>query len=146
MVCDPEVCSCAALRQATRHVTRLYDAALAPVGLSLNQYAILARLKRHGSMRLKDLADNLVTDRSTLGHLVRPLERRGLVALAVGPDDRRSRRLQLTAAGLDLAARAYDLWAGVEAGFAESFGVAEAAALRRTLKRVESVELGRQAV
>jgi DNA-binding MarR family transcriptional regulator len=146
MANDPEVCSCAALRQATRHVTRLYDAALAPVGLSLNQYAILARLKRHGPMRLKDLADNLVTDRSTLGHLVRPLERRGLVALVVGHDDRRSRRLQLTAAGVELAARAYDLWAGVEAGFAEAFGVAEAAALRRTLKRVESVELGRQVV
>ena len=139
---NPERCSCSALRQATRHVTRLYDAALAPVDLSLNQYAILARLKRFGPMRLKDLADNLVMDRSTLGHLVRPLEARDLIALVVGAEDRRSRLLQLTAAGEALTARAYDLWEGAEAGFAEAFG--EAAALRAMLKRVESVELGKR--
>ncbi len=37
----PEICSCSALRQAARHLTRLYDGALAPAGIGLNQYAVL---------------------------------------------------------------------------------------------------------
>lgn len=32
-------CNCSALRQAARHVTRLYDGELAPLGLGLNQYS-----------------------------------------------------------------------------------------------------------
>src|SRR6516225_838484 len=40
---EPEICNCAALRQATRHVTKLYDDALAPLGLGVNQFSILAR-------------------------------------------------------------------------------------------------------
>jgi len=44
---EPEICNCAALRQAARHVTRFYDEALAPTGLGVNQFSILARLSRN---------------------------------------------------------------------------------------------------
>ncbi len=75
---EPEVCNCAALRQAARRVTRLYDEALAPTGLGANQYSILVRLSG-GPSTIQELAQRLVMDRSTLGHLLRPLEKRGLV-------------------------------------------------------------------
>ena len=45
---EAEICNCAALRQAARRVTRLYDDVLAPIGLGVNQYSILARLNRVG--------------------------------------------------------------------------------------------------
>jgi hypothetical protein len=45
---EPEPCNCLALRQATRRVTQLFDEALAPTGLGVNQYSILARLKGDG--------------------------------------------------------------------------------------------------
>ena len=136
---DPERCSCAALRQAARHVTRLYDAALAPTGLGLNQYSILARLQRFGAMRVVDLAGKLVMDRSTLGHLLRPLEARGLVEMRVAADDRRSRLVTLTTAGADLTAQARGLWAGAEQHFTRAFGPRDANDLRVVLKRVEAV-------
>src|SRR6185295_11571068 len=88
---EPEVCSCAALRQAARRVTRLYDDALAPTGLGVNQFSILARLSHVGASTIQDLARPLVMDRSTLGHLLRPLEKRGLVRLDVSDEDGRSR-------------------------------------------------------
>ena len=44
----PDACSCSALRQAARVLTRMYDDALAPVGLGVNQYGILAKLDRFG--------------------------------------------------------------------------------------------------
>jgi DNA-binding MarR family transcriptional regulator len=80
---EPEACNCSALRQAARRVTRLYDDALAPTGLGANQYSILARLRDVGPHTIQDLARLLVMDRSTLGHLLRPLEKRGLVKVRV---------------------------------------------------------------
>ena len=141
MVDEAEICSCSALRQATRHLTRLYDDALAPVGLGLNQYAMLARLGRFGPMRLSDLADRLVMDRSTLGHLLRPLEQRGLVAIDIDKRDRRSRLIGLTPAGEQLRARAHAAWQGAETRFATAFGARQARTLRGVLKRVERVSL-----
>jgi DNA-binding MarR family transcriptional regulator len=140
-VIDGEICSCSALRQATRHLTRLYDAALAPAGLGINQYAILARLNRLGPMRVSDLAGRLVMDRSTLGHLLRPLEARGIVALHIDEHDRRSRLIGLTASGEALWGKAHNLWQDAETRFARAFGIDQARELRGVLKRLERISL-----
>jgi DNA-binding MarR family transcriptional regulator len=49
-------------------------------------------------------------DRSTVTAALKPLERRGLVATAPDPDDRRGRRVALTPAGVDLMIAALPLW------------------------------------
>ncbi len=133
-------CTCAALRQAARHLTRLYDAPLAPAGIGLNQYAILSRLNLFGPMRVRDLAKRLVMDGSTFGHLLLPLQARGFRALRVGVPDRRSRLIALTPGGAELVRQARALWAGAESRFAGAFGPARAAELRGVLKRVENVD------
>lgn len=140
MVADPEICSCSALRQAARHVTKLYDAELAPVGLGLNQYSILAKLDRLGPQAIRELAALQVMDRSTLGHLLRPLERRKLVALVIDPHDRRSRLVALTRAGKALVRRARPLWAAAEHRFVRAFGEDSAAGLRTILRQVTVTE------
>jgi DNA-binding MarR family transcriptional regulator len=135
----PESCSCSALRQASRHVTRLYDEALAPVGLGINQYAILSKLDRFGPQTLQALAERLVMDRSTLGHLLRPLETRGLAASRAGDTDRRHRLIALTAKGAALMAEARPLWQDVERRFQTAFGTDEALTLRTALKQVTTI-------
>jgi DNA-binding MarR family transcriptional regulator len=139
----PEICSCSALRQAARHVTRLYDDSLAPVGLGLNQYSILSKLARSGPKILQDLATLLVMDRSTLGHLLRPLEARGLVKINPSKDDRRQRIISLTAAGTALINKAKPLWAKAERRFERIFGAGNARDLRTVLKQVATTEFGR---
>jgi len=136
----PEICSCSALRQAARHVTKLYDDALAPVKLGLNQYSILAKLRRVGPKPLQDLAAFLVMDRSTLGHLLRPLEKRGLVTLDMSENDRRSRVIALTPAGTALMKKAHPLWAKAERRFERVFGADSALGLRTILKEVATTE------
>lgn len=138
---EPESCSCAALRQATRHVTQFYDAALAPVGLGLNQYSILSRLSGFGPMTIQKLAALLVMDRSTLGHLLRPLEARDLLSLQTSQGDRRSRIVALTESGSALFARARPLWVAAERHFESRFGAAAAHSLRETLKQVTATDL-----
>jgi DNA-binding MarR family transcriptional regulator len=134
-----ETCSCSALRQAARHVTKLYDEALASTGLGLNQYSILSKLNRFGPKSLQALATLLVMDRSTLGHLLRPLERRGLVTLGVSETDRRSRVIALTPAGTQLTKEARPLWANAERRFERGFGVEDAISLRTILRQVTAV-------
>jgi len=139
MTAAPETCSCSALRQASRHVTRLYDEALAPAGLGINQYAILSKLGRFGPQTLQSLAERLVMDRSTLGHLLRPLEARGLAASRAGELDRRQRLIALTPAGAALMAQARTLWQEAERRFQTAFGADESLALRTALKQVTTI-------
>jgi len=137
---DPEICNCGALRQAARRVTKLYDDALAPIGLGVNQFSILARLSRVGPSTIQDLARLLVTDRSTLGHLLRPLEKRGLVKLDVSEQDRRSRIVALTHAGKAAVAKARPRWTAAQRRFESAFGKEAAFELRAVLKEVATAE------
>src|SRR6266567_429244 len=139
---DPEICNCGALRQAARRVTKFYDDALAPIGLGVNQYSILARLNRVGPSTIQDLARLLVMDRSTLGHLLRPLEKRGLVKLEVSQRDRRSRMLVLTQAGKAAVAKARPRWAAAQRRFESTFGIEAALELRTVLKEIATAEFG----
>jgi DNA-binding MarR family transcriptional regulator len=107
----PEICSCSAVRQAARHLTRLYDGALAPLGMSANQYSIMSKLSRLGPQKIQDLADLLVMERSTLGHLVRPLESQGWLTIHVSDRDKRQRVISLTMAGWAHVKKAKRLWA-----------------------------------
>src|SRR6266446_3381107 len=100
-------CHCGALRKASRKVNQIYDAALSRAGLTNNQFSLLWEIARRSSQPLTmgDLAEVAVMDRSTLGHNLRPLVRDGLVKLVPANDDRRSRRIHLTAAGSERLSR-----------------------------------------
>ena len=137
---EPEICNCGALRQAARRVTKLYDDALAPIGLGVNQFSILARLSRVGPSTIQDVARLLVMDRSTLGHLLRPLEKRGLVKLDVSEKDRRSRIVALTHAGKATVAKARPRWAAAQRRFENAFGKDAAVELRAVLKEIATAE------
>jgi len=139
---EPEVCNCSAVRQAARRVTRLYDEALAPTGLGVNQYSILAKLGRVGPSRIQDLAQALVMDRSTLGHLLRPLEKRGFARLRVSEQDGRSRVAALTPAGRAAVAKGRPLWRSAQRRFARAFGAKSTVDLRTVLKTVATADYG----
>jgi len=49
-------------------------------------------------------------DRTTITANLKPLARRGFVVVTSDPDDRRSRRVALTEAGMALLAKAAPIW------------------------------------
>ena|SRR2546425_2315983 len=138
-----QVCNCLALRQAARHVTQFYDQCLAATGLRTTQFSILAKLKRLGPMTINALARELVMDRTTLGRTMLPLERDGLIRIADGKLDRRSKELHLTKKGADRLRAAGKLWREAQTEFEAAFGGARAAKLRDELHALVSSELGR---
>lgn len=133
------VCHCQALRQASRRVSALYDAAMAPLGLRVSQFGILSRLHVGGPRGIQALAAELAMDRTTLGRNIRPLERDGLLAAIAGPDDKRARLLSLTPAGAALVARAMPAWQEAQAEYEVLYGAEPAAALRTALVNVVAV-------
>src|ERR1700722_9546579 len=81
------ICNGTALRKATRRVSQLYDAILAPCGLRSTQRSILIHIARAGTPTMGDLAASLVLDRSALAHNLKPLERDGFVGITADPRD-----------------------------------------------------------
>lgn len=135
------VCNCAAIRQAARRVTRLYDQALALSGLRITQYPILVWLATSGPMTMTVLADRMVMDRATLGHNLRPLEAQGLVSMATG-QDRRSRVVTLTETGRTKLREARPAWHAAQQTFEAAFGREDSAALRATMVRLARLDFG----
>jgi DNA-binding MarR family transcriptional regulator len=136
----PERCNCLALRKAARHVSQLYDRHLAPHGLRGTQFSIVAKLANGGPRSINELASELAMDRTTLGRNLLPLERDGIVSLTVDPQDRRGRRLAVTAQGRALLAQARPGWLAAQRQFEASFGAPRATAMRQLLHAV--VETG----
>jgi DNA-binding MarR family transcriptional regulator len=127
-------CNCTTLRKASRRISQLYDTALAPSGLKTTQRAILAQIKRSQPTTVGALAEALVMDSGALAHTLKPLERDGLVAVTIDPDDRRNRLITLTSTGRAKLAETDALWAKAQRGFEIAFGGAESEALREALQ------------
>ena len=103
-------CLCLHLQRAARAIARRFDAAFRPLDLTNGQFSLLMSLNRPEPAAMADVAAFLAMDRTTLTAALKPLERRGLVAVSIDPADRRSRRLALTTAGHALLAAATPIW------------------------------------
>jgi DNA-binding MarR family transcriptional regulator len=136
-----ELCNCTALRKAARRVSFLYDRVLAPSGLRITQYGILAELGRSGPMTITDLAHAMVMERNGLGHNLRPLEREGLIRMEVG-QDKRSRLILMTEKGHTRLAEAKPLWRQGQDRFTSVFGSDQASSLRLLLIAATAAEYG----
>jgi DNA-binding MarR family transcriptional regulator len=137
---EPENCNCFAVRSAARHVTQLYDRFLAPIGLRVTQFSILAKLNRLGPLTINALARDMVMDRTTLGRNILPLERDGLIRIEATASDRRAKELHLTKAGEKRLQVARKGWSEAQARFETTFGPRRAADLRKILRAVVASE------
>jgi len=117
-------------------VTQLYDQFLAPVGLHVTQFSILAKLKRLGPVTINALAKEMVMDRTTLGRNVLPLERDGLIRIEASAADRRAKELHLTKAGEKRLQSGRETWTQAQARFEDRFGAKRAADFRAILRAV----------
>lgn len=107
-------CLCTNLRLATRRLSAAYDAALAPLGITIGQYFLLQTVEERPSISLTELGQLTELDRSTVGRNVRVLERMGMVRTGRGTLDQREAIVSLTPAGHDCMAAARPIWADVQ--------------------------------
>jgi len=105
-----DTCLCLHVQRAARALARQFDEVLRPLDLTNGQFSLLMSLNRPEPPSIGSVASLLAMDRTTLTAALKPLERRGLVRVSVDKEDRRSRRLALTAAGRAKLAKAFPLW------------------------------------
>lgn len=102
-------CTCKQLRQADRLTTNMFDAALAPSGLTVSQFGLLIALTLMREPTISNLSDKLAMDRTTLTRSLKPLLDAKLVIVEPG-DDRRTKLARITSKGTAALTRAMPLW------------------------------------
>jgi len=126
-------CTCARLRKLTRRITQHYDVRLAPAGLRVTQYSLLATLCHGGPAKLSALAGAMEMDRTTLSRNLKPLADAGFVAVAAG-DDARERLVTATERGRRAWLAAREQWRRAQDEVNRVLGVGKVAALHELLE------------
>ncbi len=125
-----DTCLCLHVQRAARALARRFDEALRPVGLTNGQFSLMMALNRPAPPPMAPVAELLAMDRTTLTAALKPLERRGLVAVEPDPHDRRARLLCLTPEGQAALARAVPIWQAAHDEVDHALGMGQAEGLR----------------
>jgi len=132
MPSGPHLCYALAARQNARHLSRLYDSHLAPAGLSVSQFSILALLEAYDTLKITKLAEMLIMERTTLVRALKPLQTAGWV-VAGKPESGRSFDVTLSRSGLEKVAEAVPLWKSAQAAFEQEVGQDRAVRIRNEI-------------
>jgi DNA-binding MarR family transcriptional regulator len=127
-------CLCLHTQRAARVLARRFDEALRPAGLTNGQFSLLMALNRPEPAAMREVAELLGADRTTLTAALKPLVRRGLAEFHTDEADSRVRRVALTAGGLACLAEAMPIWTETHAALEAELDDADPARLRRDLK------------
>jgi MarR family transcriptional regulator, organic hydroperoxide resistance regulator len=115
---------------------RFGEEALAPHGLSIAVWRVMAALSASGSQRQIDLAELTSIDASTLSRLVTRLVRLGLATRTRSASSNREVIVALSAKGSALVARLIPLAKAIEADASAGLSAEELAVLKRSLRRM----------
>lgn len=143
---DELSCTHTSLRRAARQLTRLYDDALAPAGLTSAQALLVAQIEELGGTpegsgpSLQTLSKRLSIQISALTHALRPLLRDGLVEVSTDPQDRRIKRARLTALGVARTRQMHSLWREANRRIEAVLGDGKTEQLRQLANQVASPE------
>jgi DNA-binding MarR family transcriptional regulator len=136
-----DTCLCLHVQRAARALARLFDEALRPVGLTSGQFSLLNALNRPQPPAMAPVAKLLAMDRTTLTAALKPLERKGWVAVTEDPKDRRSRLLHLTQDGRDALAAAVPIWREMHADLEAGLPAIEPDSLRGALNSLSQSKM-----
>jgi DNA-binding MarR family transcriptional regulator len=127
-------------RRATRELTRIYDQALIPVELNINQFGLLvylywAKLDGRPSQSIGALAELTGLSPSTLPRELKSLGARGWITSVADTADRRKRVISITTRGCSRLRRAIPFWRRAQTQIRDALGVDNAVALNGMLDR-----------
>ena len=129
-----DACLCLHMQRAARTLARRFDEAFRPLGLTNGQFSLMMSLNRAQAPSIGQISTLLAMDRTTLTANLKPLERRGLIAVTVNDADKRSRRLALTPAGRDLLIAAFPVWERTHVALERLLGGSDPDRLRADLR------------
>jgi MarR family transcriptional regulator, organic hydroperoxide resistance regulator len=126
------------VQHATHRIGRHLDSAVAAVGVDQAEAHVLSALAR-GPMTVAALVEAVGVKRSTLTNILDRLERRGLVAREINPNDRRSFVVRPTRGGERAAKKVAAAFAAVDSKLRKTTTSQEREAFETVLARLEEI-------
>lgn len=102
-------CIATRVRQLSRIITRVYDDALRPLGITASQFTLLTQLAQQDGITAVEIGTELDIEKSTLSRNLKRLLALGHLTMDP-PAGRRGRGLHLTPKGQDVIQKAYPVW------------------------------------
>lgn len=132
-------CFCINYRRAANTLTKYYDAAFAPIGLTGNQFFLLNSIQQLGSCNKSELAQYTSLDRTTIIRNLNTLEKKELVEPAPGAS-RRSSAIQLSETGSKAFMDGLNIWNKLQAEVQEVLGEGNLSTQWELFHRIEALE------
>ena len=124
------------LRAAYLALHRCSDNQFTKLGVTADQFVLLATLARGQALTQRELAARMLSDPSTVRAMLVLLQERGLVSRNTHPTDGRARTVALTGSGLRKYRQAFEAGQAIRDQMVSSLSAAETRSLVRLLRRV----------
>lgn len=131
-------CLATRVRQLSRIITRVYDDAMRPLGITASQYTLLAQLAARDGITAVEIGHELDIEKSTLSRNLKRLLALGLIIMDP-PAGRRGRGLHLTPKGQGMLRDAFPIWQNAQAHATTVMGADSRSTLDGLLKQAEKL-------
>ena len=130
-------CIAARIRQLSRIITRVYDEAMRPLGITASQFTLLTQLAQQDGITAVEIGLTLDIEASTLSRSLKRLFALGLISMEDPLDGRRARALHLTLKGRTVITEGHRLWQSAQQKAARMIGPDSRAKLDGLLQHAE---------
>ena len=131
-------CYCINFRRAANTLTKFYDRAFAPIGLTTNQFSLLGDVKALQPCNKSELARSSRLDRTTIIRSLSILREKGLIEEAEAAEGR-NRSVRLTAAGESAIAEGMAGWKQAQKRVKSLLGTENIQTLQLILTGIETL-------
>ena len=139
-IADTTATSCIAtrVRQLSRIITRVYDDAMRPLGITASQFTLLTQLASRDGITAVEIGGDLDIEKSTLSRNLKRMLALNLITMDP-PAGRRGRGLHLTAKGQSVIKEAYPIWLSAQQKSVAAMGPETRSMLDGLLGKAESL-------
>ena len=131
-------CISTRVRQLSRIVTRVYDDALRPLGITASQFTLLTQLAQQDGITAVEIGHSLDIEKSTLSRNLKRLLALGHLTMDP-PAGRRGRGLHLTPKGEAVIKHAYPVWMDAQSKTVKIMGAQSRSILDDLLAQAEKL-------
>ena len=131
-------CISTRVRQLSRIVTRVYDDALRPLGITASQFTLLTQLAQQDGITAVEIGHSLDIEKSTLSRNLKRLLALGHITMDP-PAGRRGRGLHLTPKGETVIQKAFPVWKEAQSRTLRTMGPESRATLDSLLSHAEKL-------
>ncbi|MFM1816883.1 MAG: hypothetical protein RLZ98_3578 [Pseudomonadota bacterium] len=129
-------CLATRVRQLSRIITRVYDDAMRPLGITGSQFTLLTQLAQRDGITAVEIGGSLDIEKSTLSRNLKRMLSLGLITMDP-PAGRRGRGLHLTPKGQAVIKDAYPIWQAAQERATAAMGMGARDSLNDMVAKAE---------